>query len=89
MKSFIKNITDWYFSKKAIPYWGILLLDSFLVLLNGYIALFLTRQQAFSCPELLRAIHGVYSLTYLSTQYPSSYSILIMELCAIPHSMIW
>ena len=55
MKNFIKNITDWYFSKKAIPYWCILLLDSFLVLLNGYIALFLTRQQAFNCPELLQA----------------------------------
>lgn len=55
MKSFVKNITDWYFSKKAIPYWCILLLDCFLVLLNGYIALFLTRQQAFNYPELLVA----------------------------------
>ena len=47
MKGFIKNITEWYFTKKAIPYWCILLLDCFLVLINGYIALFLTRQQAF------------------------------------------
>lgn len=55
MKSFVKNLTDWYFTKKAIPYWCILLIDSFLVLLNGYIALFLTRQIAFSHPEMLRA----------------------------------
>ena len=47
MKRFFKNITDWYFTKKAVPYWFILLLDCFLVFLNGWIALFLTRPQAF------------------------------------------
>lgn len=48
MNNLFKNITGWYFSKKAIPYWAILLLDSIIVFINGYIALFLTRQQAFS-----------------------------------------
>ena len=47
MKRFFKNLTDWYFTKKAVPYWFILLLDCFLVFLNGWIALFLTRPQAF------------------------------------------
>ena len=47
MKHFFKNITDWYFTKKAVPYWFILLLDCLLVFLNGWIALFLTRPQAF------------------------------------------
>ena len=47
MKHFFKNITDWYFTKKAVPYWFILLLDCFLVFLNGWIAFFLTRPQAF------------------------------------------
>jgi len=55
MKNFVKNITDWYFTRKAIPYWCILLLDSFIVFLNGYIALFLTRNYAFGCPEVFRA----------------------------------
>ena len=55
MKGFIKNITDWYFSKKAIPYWCILLLDCFLVFINGYIALYLTRVHAFHNEILLRA----------------------------------
>ena len=55
MKGFIKNITDWYFTKKAIPYWCILLLDCFLVFLNGYIALFLTREQAFHDVAKLQA----------------------------------
>ena len=55
MKSFVKNFTDWYFTRKAIPYWCILLLDSFLVLINGYIALFLTRQTAFYCSDLFRS----------------------------------
>ena len=53
MKRFFKNITDWYFSKKAAPYWFILFLDSFLVLLAAYIALFLTRQYAFTNNALL------------------------------------
>lgn len=53
MKRFFKNITDWYFTKKAAPYWFILFLDSFLVLLAAYIALFLTRQHAFTNNALL------------------------------------
>lgn len=55
MKGFIKNITDWYFSKKAIPYWCILLIDCLLVLIAGYISLFFTRQSVFANPALLRA----------------------------------
>ncbi len=47
MKHFFKNITDWYFTKKAVPYWFILLLDCFLVFLNSWIALFLIKPQAF------------------------------------------
>lgn len=53
MKNFFKNITDWYFTKKAAPYWFILFLDSFLVLLSAYISLFLTRQHAFTNNALL------------------------------------
>lgn len=55
MKGFIKNLTGWYFSKKAIPYWCILVMDCLLVLIAGYIALFLTRHNAFFNPELLRS----------------------------------
>lgn len=55
MKNFIKNVTEWYFTRKAIPYWCILLIDSFLVLLSGYIALFLTRNSAFYVPRLFQA----------------------------------
>ena len=55
MKSLFKSITDWYFSKKAIPYWCILLLDCFLVLLAGYIALFILSPKAFLDAALLKA----------------------------------
>lgn len=55
MRNFLKNFTDWYFTKKAIPYWCILLLDSILVLASGYIALFLTRHTAFYVPRLFQA----------------------------------
>ena len=27
MKPYLKTLTDWYFTKKALPYWGVLLLD--------------------------------------------------------------
>ncbi len=37
--SFIHKLSDWYFSKKAFPYWGILLLDSF-ILFMAYIAVY-------------------------------------------------
>ena len=47
MKHFFKNITDWYFTKKAVPYWFILLLDCLLVFMNSWIALFLIKPQAF------------------------------------------
>lgn len=51
----IKDFVDWYFSKKALPYWCILLLDSFLVLVAGYIGLFLTRHDAFYNSDLFWA----------------------------------
>ena len=47
MRYFIKNITEWYFSKRTLPYWCILLLDSFSVFLAGFVALFFTREFAF------------------------------------------
>ena len=31
MKGLVKNIGDWYFSKRTLPYWGILFLDCFVV----------------------------------------------------------
>jgi len=55
MKSFIKKLTDWYFTRDAIPYWCILFLDSFAVVLAGFISLFLTRHEAFLDIELFWA----------------------------------
>ena len=34
-------LTNWYFSKKALPYWGLLALDCLIVLFSGYIVYFL------------------------------------------------
>ena len=55
MNSFLKNITEWYFSRKALPYWFVLLLDSFVVLVAGYVALFFTRHDAFLRSDLFQA----------------------------------
>lgn len=37
MKS-LKNITNWYFSRRALPYWSILLIDCMFILLAGILA---------------------------------------------------
>lgn len=37
----ILKITNWYFSKKALPYWGVLALDCIIVMFSGYIAKYL------------------------------------------------
>lgn len=35
--NFIKKLTDWYFTKRALPYWCVLLLDCFIVLFSGLV----------------------------------------------------
>lgn len=37
----IPKITNWYFSKKALPYWGVLALDCLIVMFSGYVAMYL------------------------------------------------
>ena len=37
----LKKISSWYFSKSALPYWGILALDSAIVLFSGYLTRYL------------------------------------------------
>lgn len=38
---FLQKLTNWYFSKGALPYWGVLTLDSLIVLFSGYIGNYL------------------------------------------------
>ena len=37
MHRLLLNLTGWYFSKKALPYWGVLILDSLIVLFAYYL----------------------------------------------------
>ena len=37
MIKFFSKFTEWYFSKNALPYWGVLLLDSLIVLFASYL----------------------------------------------------
>lgn len=39
--NFLHKLTDWYFSKGSLPYWGVLTLDSLIVLFSGYIGNYL------------------------------------------------
>lgn len=38
---FLQKLTNWYFSKGALPYWGVLTLDSLVVLISGYLGNYL------------------------------------------------
>lgn len=40
--SLLRNITNWYFSKKALPYWCVLLVDCVVVMFAGYVAYYVT-----------------------------------------------
>ena len=35
MKDIVKRMSNWYFSKRVLPYWGILLLDSVIVFISA------------------------------------------------------
>lgn len=38
----LSKVSTWYFSKKALPYWGILMLDCICVMVAGYLSAYLT-----------------------------------------------
>ena len=38
MKNIISKATSWYFSKRALPFWGVLVLDCIIVLASGLLA---------------------------------------------------
>lgn len=39
----INKFSNWYFSKKALPYWCVLLLDCMVVIVSGYVSFYLTQ----------------------------------------------
>ena len=38
---FLQKLTNWYFSKGSLPYWGVLLLDCLIVLFSSYLSSYL------------------------------------------------
>lgn len=38
--SLVNKLTNWYFSRGALPYWCVLLLDCGIVMLAGYIGFY-------------------------------------------------
>lgn len=42
----LSKLTGWYFSKKALPYWGVLLLDCLIVLLASYLGAYVELRDA-------------------------------------------
>ncbi len=66
MKS-IKYIAQWYFSRRAFPYWSILLMDCAIIILSGLLAFFINHGAAETYRQLmpLLATLGIYTLLFL------------------------
>ena len=58
----LSSLTNWYFSKKALPYWGLLLFDCLIVLFSGYVVYFLHLD----------------SLAFLGEIWPMTYRLLFL-----------
>ena len=66
MKS-IKYIAQWYFSRRALPYWSILLMDCAIIILSGLLAFFINHGAAETYRQRmpLLATLGIYTLLFL------------------------
>ena len=60
----LKRLMNWYFSKRALPYWGILILDFLLLMLAGFLTywIFIYRQQIGFDQSMLLQTLLMYSL---------------------------
>ena len=55
----LSTLSNWYFSRKALPYWGILLLDCTIVLFAGFMAFFLSYEEDIFSHAFLPVTWGV------------------------------
>ena len=64
MKNPFKKLVDWYFSKRALPYWGILLLDFLFLMIGGILTywIFIYRKRVTFDQSLLLQTLFVYAL---------------------------
>ena len=67
MKNPFKKLIDWYFSKRALPYWGILLLDFLFLMIGGVLTywIFIYRKRVTFDQSLLLQTLFVYALPSL------------------------
>lgn len=65
--TFSRKLSSWYFSRKALPYWGILLIDCFLILLVASLVCVLRNGVAETYQNLggLSLLFGVYLIPYI------------------------
>ncbi len=61
MKKHLYSFINWYFSNKSLPHWCLLIIDSMIVLIAGYMSMFFTRPEAFqSIPVFMANTHGLF-----------------------------
>lgn len=63
--SLLRGISNWYFSKKALPYWCVLLFDCAVVFLSGYIAFYITNSGDVFASEFWPLTKGLVALVLI------------------------
>ena len=56
---FLQKLRNWYFSKRALPYWGIFLIDLVIVFLSAFIV-YWSVPLAFMISIIIGVVFGVY-----------------------------
>ncbi|MGM9737732.1 MAG: polysaccharide biosynthesis protein [Candidatus Cryptobacteroides sp.] len=57
--NFIRKITDWYFSQRALPYWCILVMDCLIVLFSGYVGSYVDKGGDFFAQHFWPMTYGL------------------------------
>ena len=65
-KKIVKSISSWYFSKKVLPYWVILLADSLIVFLSALLIYWVTRHTQVTYDHRVQLLYSALAVSILS-----------------------
>ena len=65
-KKIVKGISSWYFSKKVLPYWVILLADTLIVFLSALLTYWVTRHTQVTYDHRVQLLYSTLAVSVLS-----------------------
>lgn len=65
-KNLIRRVSNWYFSKKVLPYWAILLVDSFIVLTSAVFIYWVTNRTLVTFEQRFQVLYTALFFSILS-----------------------